>query len=526
MCENIDRLMERYEGEIAAILIEDEEKLDLEEVALGRLRDDLRQRLTLLNNEIADDLEDYEFYDLYKVESTKADVLVQAKTSYVTFLTQLFRNILEDWDEITQVFITEDDISMIRLVSIKKLGDETHNNFRCTYKLFFELSNGQVLRLVYKPRDMQAELLLMGDTRIVNTMLHQDHRRASLIEQYNTLLKDIGYCETVQFLLDDEPSDPYVVHKPKTLDGGLTLAKIQDVIDNRYDYMLPTIKILPSHVLQLCQEERFYSIEFPYGYMEYISRKDDAVELDLDYQSIKHVHQDHPYWNGMQPFSDVSENQIVPLSADQRIVKYLTQILVVKEFIGAVGLHDIHHENLIYTKHGMHLIDAECFNAGRGSEEQYLREVKHEVYHGDRLQKWALLVQEGRNVQVVDPDSLLRGAPGYTEIKAKRKTASVYLMNLPECKELFRQFKKFLSTLTTRELFHNTGNLVTITNTYRTEGYRNMVLKVNSYDMMKAKKYLFSPDLRMGMLIGDIPAFYSNAERGVFFYSIHDWYVS
>jgi Domain of unknown function (DUF4135) len=97
------------------------------------------------------------------------------------------QRVLGDWHHLQNIFVDQKGSSLDQLLDIQSTGSDFHKGGQQVLLLTFSTKpTGALLRVVYKPSDLEVDCLIMGNTQAVNA-LHASFQQASLMELLNSL---------------------------------------------------------------------------------------------------------------------------------------------------------------------------------------------------------------------------------------------------------------------------------------------------------------------------------------------------
>jgi len=249
-----------------------------------------------------------EFYDGYP--RTKY-AIEKITANFINNITLACKRILKDWYSIDMVFARVQNYELRKVLELKSSGSDFHKGGQQVLFLTFKAFERQKIRymplkLIYKPADVEADCLIIGDSAAVNSV-HKNFMGKSLMEIFNALIEL------------DRKSNP----NPMLIN-------------------LPTYKILPY---TFGSTDPSPAIKESYGYLEF-----------LHHEELKHDPGTSlfPATTGPGDFviyPDQDEGKIC--GEFYRLVGQLSALACTFSF------GDVHHENLIVHQFKPYLIDLE-----------------------------------------------------------------------------------------------------------------------------------------------------------------------
>lgn len=262
------------------------------------------------------------FYGKYKVTETLLDAVT---TNFQTNMQEVCNHILQDWRDLAKVFLAP-GTTLTRLLKIALMGSDFHKGGKQVLRLTFETSGGitsmddavfvsSTLDLIYKPGDLEADCLIIGDSQAVNRA-KPGFQATSLFELLNG------------FITQANAAQP-----------GLNLET------------LPTYQILPCNPgSTLPLTNGTVDIRSSYGYLEYLYHKDY-----VPYTLMKN----NPWLFKFYPFGS-SDYKIFPgqnlTSIAQTFYRLIGQLTAIAS---TFSLIDLHIENIIVHEYLPYPIDLE-----------------------------------------------------------------------------------------------------------------------------------------------------------------------
>jgi hypothetical protein len=231
--------------------------------------------------------------------------------------------VYDDWEKLETFYedLFAPGFAILGLSTIKSTGSDFHRGGQQVLILTFDVVELEVippgvkvptrgtLKVVYKPADVEADCLIVGDSAAVNRALGRQFMAASLFEIYNTRLQ-----------------------KMKTADTAFT------------GRPLTTYRVLPRNNISNVGTPQPLPIRQAYGYIQYLANDVAGTA---------------PEFFGWYP-SASSDYLIFPLDAATAIVtEFYRREGALSAVAGSFSLEDLHIENLRVTSRLPHLIDLE-----------------------------------------------------------------------------------------------------------------------------------------------------------------------
>lgn len=233
------------------------------------------------------------------------------------------QRIIADEDLLTNFYsdLYEEDFSILSLKKIKSTGSDFHKGgkqvliltFTISHLVYYGVELGfapsiEELKVVYKPNDLEADCLIIGDSAAVNKVIN-NFMTSSLVEIYNTRLA------------------AYKQGNP-----GFT------------GEALPTYRILPRNYISVHQGGYPLPIRNAYGYIEYLDNDISGVGAQIF---------------GYYPLGS-SDYLIFKSDNEQAITrKFYRQEGALTALACTFSLLDLHIENLRVKRYEPYLIDLE-----------------------------------------------------------------------------------------------------------------------------------------------------------------------
>jgi hypothetical protein len=216
------------------------------------------------------------------------------------------QRIIADWKDLDAVFAPDWKV-LTFLSSIRSAGSDFHKGGQQVLFLAFALSgSSDVCRIVYKPSDLEADCLIIGDTLAVNKVYLSRFQNACLFEILNQLSRQHPDCRVEPF---------------------------------------PTYKILPKNPgsrLKVVPDQPF-PVRDSYGYIEFLSSEEGKAPSNIDLYS-----------------SGRSDFQIFDHQNKANICHDFGTLLGQLAAVAAVfSISDLHMENLLVHNFRPYVIDLE-----------------------------------------------------------------------------------------------------------------------------------------------------------------------
>jgi len=250
-----------------------------------------------------------EFYDAYP--RTKY-AIEKVTTNFINNVTLACKRIITDWDHIDMVFASGQHYELRGLVELKSSGSDFHKGGKQVLFLTFKVFERQKLRymqlkLIYKPADVEADCLIIGDSAAVNNV-RKGFMDKSLMEIFNALIE-----------LDQKSNLNSLLIK------------------------LPTYKILPCSFGSVDQPP---AIKDSYGYLEFLHHEEPKQGSD------------NPLFS---PTTGPGDFVIFPAQQDEGKIcdEFYRLIGQLSALACTFSFGDVHHENLIVHQFKPYLIDLE-----------------------------------------------------------------------------------------------------------------------------------------------------------------------
>jgi hypothetical protein len=234
---------------------------------------------------------------------------------------QACQRIIADQDLLTKFYadLYEDNFSILYLKNIKSTGSDFHKGGKqvliLTFRIVHIVDYGppitfapsvEDLKVVYKPSDLEADCLIIGDSAAVNRVV-PNFMAASLCEIYNKRLKII------------KSGNPQFTGEP-----------------------LNTYRFLPRNYMSKAEDK---DIREAYGYLQYL-------DYDLSGTSTR-------FWGGFYPFGE-SDYLIFKTQNKSAIsIKFYRMEGAFTALAGTFSLIDLHIENIRVKQYTPYPIDLE-----------------------------------------------------------------------------------------------------------------------------------------------------------------------